>query len=85
MSNNVKISGKPEGQIDIKRLYLPGVTLTAKCPCGGDATRDFALECMYYPVMNEPFDVSVYCPNCNKTVTVQVMLKVSLKSVAPTG
>lgn len=79
MSNNVKISGKPEGQIDIKRLYLPGVKVTGKCDCGKELVRDFALSCLHYPVMNEPFDVYLYCEDCNdKEVTVQVMLNVSL-------
>jgi hypothetical protein len=85
MSNNVKISGTPGGEINIKRLYLPGVQITATCPCGNELVKDFEIDYLSYPAIDEPYNVYLPCENCNDAaVTVQVVLKVSLELVAPT-
>ena len=82
MSNNVKISGTPKGEIDIKRLYLPGVQITATCPCGKELVKDFEEDYLSYPDFDEPISVYLYCDRdgcINPAATVRVVLKVSLE------
>lgn len=82
MSNSVKLTGVPKGELEIKRMYLPGVVLKGKCACGKHLVRDFSQDYLSYPTMNKVTKVHLYCGDCDDdTVTIQVRLNVSLTLV----
>jgi len=79
----------PTIELDIKRLYLPGVVLHAPCPrCSKVATRDFATDYLYYPTTNEPFFTSFVCEKCGddgngEAFDVRVILEFCLRTDEP--
>lgn len=45
-----RVLGTLEATLDVKRFYMPGVVLKAKCPhCGAEAEKDFETEYLSYP------------------------------------
>jgi len=75
----MKIEGTFSGELDIKRCYLPGVTLTDTCKkCGHEVTNDYESEYLSYPKVGTPTEISLYCPTCNFDWRVQVLLNLTL-------
>lgn len=73
----MQITGEPKGTIEVKRLYLPGVTAQWTCPsCGIDGGCDYGNEYLNYPDMNKAFDLHQWCPECNHEWSVKVVLSV---------
>lgn len=74
---------KAEG-LDVKRFYLPGCTLTSKCPkCGKTATNDMADTYLSYPSLDEPTEVAFGCDDCDDTWEGLVQVSVEIKPVTP--
>jgi hypothetical protein len=70
---------KPGTEIDVKRFYLPGVTLRATCPkCNHPWVHDMAHHYLSYPVANVPFEDNAYCPECEHEWTFRLRLNLSL-------
>jgi hypothetical protein len=81
---SVKITGPAHGSIDEKRLYLPGITVTDKCPkCGKKATEDLESEYLSYPTAGVPFDLGLVCRDekCSTEWSVRVKLVIRLVAV----
>lgn len=58
-----RIEGTPGGmEVDVKRFYVPGVTVFSTCPeCGYEVERDLSHEYLSHPVVGEPEAVYFYC------------------------
>ena len=77
-----KITGKLQSvEMEIKRLYLPGLGMEDNCPkCGKMCTLDFGeIDCLMYPKMNAANEMWMYCNDCDHRWEVPVFLKVSLE------
>lgn len=82
MIENIK--GKPEGEIDEKRFYLPGVVVNWKCDnCGHQHVHDFYQHHLSYPKMNVLFDETLWFTECNHEETVKLMLRINLVTKKP--
>ena len=80
----MKVTGKPEGELDIKRCYLPGVVLEGPCPkCGEPVVKDFEEDYLSYPNVNEPVEATCFCGECGHKWTVTLRLNVTLEVVKP--
>lgn len=66
--------------LDVKRFYLPGVTVSDTCPkCKGHVVEDFGADYLSYPVANVEFEHSMYCQKCDHNWKVDMILRVSLE------
>lgn len=79
-SKNVVLTGAITGKMDLKRFYMGGVTLQDKCPKCGVLHEDVD-PMINYPVMNQPFQMHMYCDECEHEWSVTVQLTVSLALV----
>ena len=78
----------PQGELPIKRFYLSGVILKAKCPkCGRQCVLDFDDQYLSYPPTNKAFSKTLYCEEeyhadgtakCGHQFEVELVLNVSL-------
>lgn len=81
---NEKVISKAEGQIDEKRLYLPGLELESTCPkCKKTFTRDFGDDYLSYPEVGRPYIICLYCENCEYEYDVRVQIDVTMTILAP--
>lgn len=80
-----KIVGKfTEGNIDVKRFYLPGISLESCCPkCGMKVTRDFGANYISYPVVGKPEPAYMYCEECDEEWRVSLILDISVRVAPP--
>lgn len=77
--DGVELVSQIHGQIECKRLYLPGASLKARCPkCNEIVERTYKSEYLGYPVMNKPFSEHMYCDACEYEWSVRLELKVEL-------
>ena len=68
--------------IDVKRFYLPGTTVSATCwQCGKQVVHDFSNDYLSYPTANAPQTLGLYCRACEAEMEVQIVLKVSIEVV----
>lgn len=83
MAVTVKSTPSDEAiELDIKRLYLPGVVLSAKCPkCGKKAKSDLGKDYLSYPSANVPIDHTMYCGKCDDGWTEEIILRVGVEPV----
>lgn len=73
------IEGVATGEVDCKRLHLPGVVLKATCPkCSAPCVQDFGDHYLSYPSMNAPEVHTLYCTACEHEWPVTLTLTVSL-------
>lgn len=73
------IKGKPRGELEDKRLYLPGVVIIDSCPkCIKTVKQDMKEHYLSYPVMNKRFWHGMYCEDCGHEWKVAIVLTVSL-------
>lgn len=85
VDSNAKIEGAVSGaRLDVKRLYLPGVVITADCPvCKGKIELDLGADYLSYPPVGTEFSQFIYCPDCENEDRdgggVSVQLKLTLK------
>ena len=79
------VEGHVEGEISIKRMYLPGVTLKDTCPqCGYGVVHDMTSEYVTcYPVIGKPFNYTWCCGECENEWEVEVQLDIKLTVVTP--
>lgn len=74
--------GTPKGKLDIKRLRLPGVSISFRCPkCGEMRFADLGREYLSYPKVNEPTEFHSYCGPCDEASTVNIQLNVNLEVI----
>jgi len=68
--------------IDVKRFYLPGTTVSAICwQCFQQVTHDFSRDYLSYPTVNTPQKLGLYCRACEAEMEVEIVLKVSIEVV----
>ena len=73
----MKIKGKFEGTIDVKRFYLEGIELKYTCPnCGEEKVFTDYLS---YPKVNEVESVDFWCCECDHEWTETVILTLTVK------
>jgi hypothetical protein len=67
-------------ELNIKRMYLPGVFIKVACPeCGADTEWDGDIQYMSYPVPNTDETVGLYCDACGHDWDVTVRLNLSVE------
>lgn len=83
---SVEIIGEPTGEVDEKRLYLPGLVVQVTCPqCGRVTQQDYGVShYLNHPDLNRPFHLSLYCSTCDHEWDVRVILRVKLEVVPKT-
>jgi hypothetical protein len=66
--------------IDVKRFYLPGVTVEDDCPsCGKIWTWDGDNEYLSYPIMGDKVDLYAACEcGANWDIKITLGVKISL-------
>lgn len=74
-------------EIEVKRFYIPGVTVYSTCPnCMKEHKFDFDNEYISYPVVNAPEKVHFYCTDCDEAGedvfewTEELILRMTLES-----
>lgn len=79
---DLKITNTQEAaEIDVKRFYIPGTTISSVCPkCHTRETRDLGDHYLMYPKLNTPFNYFFYCQNedCQYEWSEKVILRVTL-------
>jgi hypothetical protein len=68
-------------ELEIKRLYVPGVVLSGTCPkCEKVNNVDLGNQYLSYPKVDEPHDYGFYCEGCGHEWNRKIMvtLKVEL-------
>ncbi|HEY5563413.1 MAG TPA: hypothetical protein VIK72_16965 [Clostridiaceae bacterium] len=74
----IKITGKLEGELDIKRFYLEGVEIECICPkCKVTFEYDQYLS---YPSVNEVMEIDLYCPDCDHEWMEEIKLSIGITS-----
>lgn len=72
--------------LDIKRFYVPGCTITSKCPkCGETDEMDLEQDYLSYPSLDKPTEVLFRCASangCETEWTGLVQVSVEIKVVA---
>lgn len=68
-------------EIEVKRLYLEGYKIKAKCPiCGNDVEEDLGHDYLSYPKINKPIKFKCYCEQCEDTVYVgDIIIKINIE------
>jgi hypothetical protein len=86
---SVRVKGKARGQLDVKRFYLPGVTISDDCPkCRREVAYPLSTgndRYLSYPIVGEPSDFHFYCHECGAEWTVRLLLTISLKPAPEEG
>ena len=76
--STIKIEGWLTGALNIKRMYMPGVTITVTCPeCSDERSQDMGARYISHPKINEPIEHDLYCPACEHEWSESVFLDVS--------
>ena len=77
----IQISGSPTASpTEVKRFYLPGVTIETTCPACGAVRQAFERhDYLSYPIANEPFEYWCSCGECDHEWTEMVILKITLE------
>lgn len=76
----LKFYGEPEGQLQTKKVKLPSVTYTQKCPKCGHEEKDFFNDrSLHNPVVNKPFDYYCLCISCDYEWKETVVLKLTIE------
>lgn len=69
-----------EYEIDVKRMYLPGIFIKDNCPkCQKPCEIDLSSNCLYYPELNVPNDVGFSCETCRTDWEVAIMLSINVE------
>lgn len=76
----MRIIGKVDGgELEIKRLYLEGVSVVGECPkCDAPIDRDYSCEYLSYPDIGKYFEEGFYCETCDHEWSVQLKLDINL-------
>lgn len=77
---NIELTRLNDGKLDFdegdKRQYLPYI-LKWKCDkCGENMGRDLSEEYLSYPQLDTPFEMDLYCWECENETTVKVKLEI---------
>ena len=70
-------------ELDIKRFYLPGISIVSRCPkCNKEYSKDFSDtkdgHYLSFPNVNVPMEYFMYCDECDHDWPVMVTLKIEL-------
>jgi len=78
----MRIEGECEGEIDVKRFYIPGVCLYDLCPkCEEEIEMDLGVMYLSYPIVGEEKTVHFYCEECDEEWDNTIILEMTIKSV----
>jgi hypothetical protein len=73
---NIKVEGKHE--VQVKRFYLP-IKVDVQCPeCKIVNTKDFEMDYLSYPTVNDEESVYMCCDECDVEFEFSVTLRLSL-------
>ena len=73
-----------DNRLDVKRFYLPGVTIKDNCPnCKTECVYDLTDHYLSHPKLNTPEDCVFYCDNCDNDWKIQVRLNLNLELIVP--
>lgn len=73
-------------KIDDKRFRLPGCTISGDCPkCKKQFERDLGDHYLTYPEANEPFDLVLWCSECDHEWVVTMRLNITMEFVTEKG
>lgn len=76
----VEINGTMDGTLNIKRCYMPGITVADHCPkCSTPWERDMEDHYISYPRVGVPHDVRGHCQECGHQWPVMVILRVTVE------
>lgn len=75
----IKIKNNIEELHDHKRHYFPGLVLELECTCGYKREEQFSTDEMLYPKVNEPFEYSWDCEDCDAMHDEKLLLKMSFE------
>ncbi len=65
--------------LDIKRLYLPGIKVHAKCPaCGEWMFKDMTDDYISYVTTGKPFAIAFWCEWCDNEWAERATLHLSI-------
>jgi hypothetical protein len=67
--------------LDVKKFYFPVKIITICSKCKQEIIRDFKVDFLQYPVLNEPISVNFYCKECGKKIEAKVKLSLNLEEV----
>jgi hypothetical protein len=82
----MKLVGTVEGEnIDVKRFYLPGISIKGVCPkCQAPWEHSFGENYLSYPTVGAVMRVGGYCQECDHEWSMGVVLSMSLSLVGET-
>jgi len=75
----LEIINQPEGEIGIKRFEFEGLVMYYSCPICGES--HIWNNYLYYPKINVPIDLPLYCRKCDHEWIEQIILKVNVEIV----
>jgi len=71
----------PGEKLEIKRFYLPGITLKDKCPkCGAEFIDDLGSSHLSYPIVGKEFNYDFYCEECYHEWSQPIILNIEIKN-----
>lgn len=79
-----RVEGTARGELDVKRCYLPGLTIRSQCSqcpkCGAAYAADLSDQYLSYPKVGEPEGWGCYCSkdDCGHEWEVMLRLDVTL-------
>lgn len=75
-----QIKGKPKGEIDCKRFYLPGLRIESECPgCKTAVVWDGDYNYLGNPVANHLNKFHMYCEECDEEWDELLILAIEVK------
>lgn len=76
----MKIVGIPQGEINIKRFYVRGISLVGKCcHCDAAINQEVDGDGISYPILNKDYVYSLICPSCQEGMWVNLEFKLRVK------
>lgn len=78
-----EIIGDCSGDLNIKRMYLPGLTIKSNCPkCGREESKDFSRDYLADAKVGSPTPVYFFCDDCTDDWQVQVQISITLEVIS---
>lgn len=74
-----RIEATGNGEIEVKRFYVPIEVKVPCAHCGAELTKNFGQDYLSYPSLNTPEEVGIYCETCDEESVFNVTLKLALE------
>jgi hypothetical protein len=76
----VTVEGEVQGQLDVKRFQLPGLTVRGECPeCSKPFALDLKSHYLSYPTVGTPVTVHTCCEHCDREFAFDVTVRLTLE------